>query len=138
MRAVLGWFTFLLTIAFATGLFVTLARFGTPMNAVVLGFVGFGIATIASCVATTALWAGFKRHEKLLGWTGTMAGILCGLVVLMGLAGVVFSPEDVGDSVNWWSVNWWLLVRLIGLGVTAAVFGGYGISMLYKAEGLAA
>ena len=129
VRTFLGWLTFPLTVASAVGLFVTLARYGNPMDRVALGFFGFGVATLAGGGATAKLWDGFTAHQKLFGCAATLAGIGYAFVVLVFLGGLVLSPEDVDGPIGW------LIVRLVGLGVASAVFGGYGIAMLYKAEG---
>ncbi|HEX8692505.1 MAG TPA: hypothetical protein VF746_08810 [Longimicrobium sp.] len=131
MRTFLGWLTFPLTVAFAAGLFVTLARYGNPIDKVARGSFGFGVATVAGGAATAALWDGSTAHQKLFGGVATIAGIVYALFVLMGLAGLVLSPEDVGGPTGW------LIVRLVGLGVASAVCVGYGIAVLYKAEGRA-
>ncbi len=131
MKVFLGWLTFPLTVAFALGLFVTLARYGNPIDRVVIGFFGFGVGTVAGGAATAALWDGSTAHQKLLGGVATITGIGYALFVLMVLAGWVLLQEDVGGPAGW------LIVRLVGLGVASAVCVGYGIAVLYHAEGRA-
>ncbi len=131
MRTHLGWLTFLLTVAFAACLVATLilnSWFGFPNDRAVLAFFGFGIPTMVVGGATAMLWDGHESLQKLLGWTGTMAGIICGVAVLLLVAGWVLSerPELVVGPI---------IGHLLGFGVTALVCGAFGIAMLYKAEG---
>ena len=131
VRTLLGWLTFLLAIAFATALIGTLilnSWFGFPNVRGVLGFFGFGIPTIVVGGATAALWDGSKSLHKLLGWAGTMTGIVCAVAVLLLVGGWLLSerPESIFGPV---------LGRFPGFGVTALVCGGFGIAMLIEAEG---
>ena len=131
MRTHLGWLTFLLAVAFATCQVATLilnSWFGFPNGRGVLAFFGFGIPTMVVGGATAALWDGHKSLQKLLGWAGTMAGIVCGLAVLLLVAGWVLSetPEPAVGP---------LIGRLLGFGVTGLVCGSFGIAMLFVAEG---
>lgn len=131
MRIHLGWLTFLLAVAFAACLVATLilnSWFGFPNGRAALGFFGFGIPTVVVGVATAALWDGHKSLQKLLGWTGTMAGIICGVAVLLLVAGWVLSEGTepvVGPIIG----------RLLGFGITALVCGAFGIVLLFEAEG---
>jgi len=92
-----------------------------------MGFFGFGIPTMAVGAATALLWDGHTWLLKLLGWTGTMAGIVCGVAVLLLVAGCVFSQ---GTEPTVWPYG-----RILGFSLTALVCGGFGISMLFSAEG---
>jgi hypothetical protein len=131
MRIFLGWLTFLLAVAFAACLVAALilnSWFGFANGRTVLGFFGFGIPTVVIGGATAALWDGHKSLQKLLGWAGTMAGIVCAVAVLLLVAGLVLSerPEPVvGATIG----------RFLGFGVTALICGAFGIALLFEAEG---
>ena len=131
MRILLGWLTFLLAVAFAACLVATLilnSWYGFPNVRAAIGFGGFGIPTMVVGGASAALWDGHRSLQKLLGWTGTMAGIICGVAVLLLVAGWVLSEstEPAGGRI---------IGRLLGFGVAGLVCGGFGIAMLFVAEG---
>jgi hypothetical protein len=120
----------LLAAAFAVCLVGTLALNtwrSFPVQRTVIGFFGFGIPTIAAGAATAALWDGHKALQSLLGWAGTMIGIVCGIAVLLLVGGWVFS-DDVAPVVGP------LIWRLVAFAVCGFVCGTFGIAMLFQAE----
>jgi hypothetical protein len=131
VRVFLGWFTFILATAFATGLVATLilnAWFAFPTDRALLGFFGFGLPMFAAGGATAALWDGRKALQTFLGWAGTTTAIVCGVAVLFLVGQRVFSeapPTTVGV----------LIWHVLGFAVSASFCGGFGISMLFEAEG---
>lgn len=131
VRTHLGWLTFLLALAFATCLVATLilnSWFGFLNVRSVLGFFGFGIPTVIAGVATAKLWDGRRSLLNLLGWAGTMAGIVSGVAVLLLVAGWVLSKQAepaVGP----------LIWRVLGFGICGLACGGFGIVTLFQAEG---
>jgi hypothetical protein len=131
MRAHLGWLTFLLAAAFATCLVATLILntwFGFPGSKCVIGFFAFGIPTMITGGATATLWDGSKSLQTLLGWAGTMTAIVCGVAVLLLVGAWIFS-ETVQPEVG--PLVW----RLVGFGVCGIACGGFGIAVLFQAEG---
>lgn len=131
MKVHLGWLTFILAVAFATCLVATLilnSWFAFPADRTLLGFFGFGIPTLVAGGATAALWDGRKPLQNLLGWAGTMTGIVCGVAVLLLVGQRVFSetpPTTVGT----------LIWHVLGFAVSASFCGGFGIATLFEAEG---
>jgi len=130
VRAHLGWLMFMLALAFATCLVAVLILntwFGFPAARTVMGFFGFGIPTMAAGGATAMLWDGRRPLQNILGWAGTMTGIVCGVAVLLLVGGWVLSDraEPVVGSLIW---------RLLGFGVCGLVCGGFGIGVLFLAE----
>src|SRR5205085_308145 len=74
MKPLLGWLTFVLAIAFAAGLLLTIGGYawgsvegGTGF----FGFFGFGIPMLLTGGASWGLWQLSPPHLTVLGWTAT-------------------------------------------------------------------
>ena len=131
MRALVGWLTFLLAMAFAGCLLSTLVRnawFSLPNENAVIGFFGFGVPMAAIGVGTAFLWHGYENLLKLLGWAATMIAIAHALAVL-GLVAAWVWPEVTQPT------GGTSLTRLLAFSVAAFMAGAFGIAMLYASEG---
>lgn len=128
MRTHLGWFTYLLALAFAIGTLGTLSLntwFGLPSDRAVAGFFGFGLSAVVGGAATSSLWENERSLQTLLGWAATMFGIACGVAVLLLVAGWVLKGESLAGPSVW---------RFLAFGVTGVASGAFGLATLPQPE----
>jgi peptidoglycan/LPS O-acetylase OafA/YrhL len=126
VRIHLGWLTFLLATAFAILLLLTLISSSwleLSINKGLYGFFGFGIPMIAVGAGAAELWSDDKPLKKLLGWTSTVTGILCGVAVLSLVADWVFFERTQP-----------VIGNLLGFATAGLVCGGFGIEILRGCE----
>ena len=131
MRVQLGWFTFLLAVAFVTCLLATLtfkAWLHVSDTRAIVAFFAFGIPTMVAGGATGRLWQGQQSLQTVLGWASTMVGIVCGLAILVLVASWVFSDRGAVSTGPF-------IGRALGFGTCGLVCGGFGIRTLFRAEG---
>jgi hypothetical protein len=121
----------MLAVAFATcmvGILILNTWYNFPAGKSAIGFFAFGFPTVGAGGATAMLWDGRRSLQTLLGWAGTMTGIVCGVAVLVLVGGWVLS-ETAEPAVG--SLIW----HLLAFGSCAVVCGGFGITILFQAEG---
>jgi hypothetical protein len=129
-RTQLGWLSFLLAKAFAGALVLTLIGatwLGVESRNGAIGFFGFGIPMIVADLGTAALWSGEKSLQKTLGWSSTVTGLVCGVALFILVGTWVLADNQSTPPGN--------LGHFLGFGTAMLVCGGFGISMLYEAEG---
>jgi hypothetical protein len=125
MRTQLGWLTFLLKVRFMAGLLLTVLGtiwFTVSDDNALIGFWGFGIPMVLTGIATAWLWDDKTTPLRILGWTSTMAGVVCGASFLLLVAGWVLSTNKPSFA------------HSLGLIVPMVWCGSFGIFVLYKAE----
>ena len=164
MRAQLGWLTFLVAVGFATGLVLTLV--GTTWFSIsdengLIGFFGFGVPMVAAGLGSATLWMDQKPLLKILGWMSTIIGLVCGVSLLVLVAGWVLSDDKSGqeppglkrdrERVTEWEagnsgspfdrlrnlhphVKPPNIAHFLGFGVSMLACGGFGIAMLFASD----
>jgi len=132
VRIFVGGLTFLLALAFAICLIGSLilnSWYAFPAQQTALGFFGFGIPLILVGVATAFLWARHNALLKFLGWASTIAGVVCGIAILLLVARRVFL-----DAHTLTDATWPLIWRVLAFGVVGVVVGGFGIAVLSESD----
>lgn len=126
MKKQLGWLTYLLLVAFTAGLLLTLIGFAWSRlsdDKAGIGVLGFGLPMLLAGLAAHGLSTDQRRLRFLLGWTGTIAGLICGVCLLVCVAGMVLSTaEFTGSSPE--------SLSCVGFGVLMLLCGGLGIAWL--------
>jgi hypothetical protein len=156
MKVTVGLLTFLLAVAFASGMFLTMVAvtwYGLDSGNALAGYFGFGIPMIITGLATSGLW-----HDKrpspfdILGWTSTGFGLGYALMLLILVIGIVMPSPKAPDTTPYYQpgttvINttptsapqtdrrseWFL--EFLWFGVGMLVCGGFGIYVLHQSEG---
>jgi len=126
MRKQLGWLAYLLLVAFTAGLLLTVIGYAWSRlsgDKAGIGVLGFGLPMLLAGLATHGLSRDERRLRLLLGWTGTIVGMVCGVCLLVCVAGMVLSAACfTGDSPE--------ILASLGFGVLMLLYGGLGIAWL--------
>jgi len=126
MKRQLGWLAYLLLVAFTVGLLLTLVGFawnGLSREKAGIGVLGFSLPLFLTGLATHALSRDEKCLRAVLGWTGTIAGLISGIALLACVVGMVLSAGEVpGSSPR--------ALASLGFGLLMLVCGGLGIAWL--------
>jgi hypothetical protein len=126
MRKQLGWLAYFLLVAFTAGLLLTMIGFAwsrLPGDKAGIGVLGFGLPMLLAGLATHGLSGDERRLRMFLGWTGTVAGMICGVCLLVCVASMVLSAASfTGASPE--------ILASVGFGVLMLLCGGLGIAWL--------
>ena len=134
MNKRLGWLAYLLLVAFTAGLLLTLIGFACsrlPAEKAGIGVLGFGLPLFLAGLATHGLSRDDRCLRLVLGWTGTIAGLICGIGLLASVAGMVVSEACFGGSSP-------QVLASLGFGLLMFICGGLGIAWLVSTQPSAA
>lgn len=131
MKRQLGWLSYLLTLAFAVGLALTLVAFawlGLDKDKAGVGTIGFGVPLVMSALVAGGLSSGERGLRAVLGWSGALVGFACGVALLICVASMVASDQRYNSSSP-------QVLASVGFGILMVLCGGAGIGWLTSRGG---